>query len=62
MLDYGEWLAEVVHKNDGMVEHYLKVGFEAFDRENKGGIDLKEMVGILAKNLKEYISDEETWK
>ena len=44
-----------------MVENNLKIGFNLFDKNGSGEIELYEFAGIMAKNLKDYIHDEEVW-
>ena len=60
-MDFGDWSASIVHRNDRLVENNLKIGFELFDRSGTGEIELYELSRIMAKNLKDYINNEETW-
>ena len=62
MIEFEDWSASVVHKNDRLVENNLKVGFELFDKSGTGEIDLYEVTRVLAKNLKDYINDNDTWQ
>ena len=45
-----------------MVEEFLNLGFTNFDKEGKGDLSINEVVSIMAKSLKEFIKDEETWR
>ena len=52
----------MIHKNDQMVEEFLKVGFDNFDLEGKGELPINDVVKIMAKSLREFIGEEETWQ
>ena len=45
-----------------MVEEFLKLGFTNFDEEGKGELPLNDVVKIMAKSLREFIGEEETWR
>ena len=45
-----------------MVEEFLKLGFTNFDEEGRGEIPLNDVVKIMAKSLREFIGEEETWR
>ena len=59
---FDDWSASVIHKNDQMVEEFLKVGFNNFDLEGKGELAINNVVKIMAKSLREFIGEEETWQ
>ena len=59
---FDDWSASVIHKNDQMVEEFLKLGFTNFDEEGRGEIPLNDVVKIMAKSLREFIGEEETWR
>ena len=58
---FEEWAASVIHKNDKQVESQLRIGFECFDKSGSGEIDMNEIIKIMAKNLKDYIHEEDVW-
>ena len=59
---FDDWCASAIHKNDQMVEEFLKVGFTNFDKEGRGELSINEVVKIMAKSLREFIGEEETWR
>ena len=59
---FDDWSASIIHKNDQMVEEFLNVGFTNFDEEGRGDLSINEVVSIMAKSLREFIGEEETWR
>ena len=58
---FDDWSASVIHKNDVMVEEFLKLAFTNFDEESKGELPINAVVKIMAKSLRDFIREEQVW-
>ena len=58
-IDFGEWCAATINKNELLNEENLQVAFQMFDLEKNGKIQAHEIGQILGHNMQK---EEEVWK
>lgn len=57
-IDFGEWCAATINKNELLNEKNLKAAFQLFDKDGGGTIEAAEVAAILGNNMSK---EEQVW-
>ena len=60
-IDFGEWCAATVNKDELLVEENLKHAFELFDKDGGGTISAAEVALVLGNNIPGHSLQDSVW-
>ena len=60
-IDFGEWCAATVNKDELLVDENLKHAFELFDKDGSGTIEAAEVAAVLGNNIPGHSLQDSVW-